>query len=138
MLLQLLLERLVLRNRRMATGHSGTDLVRRLRVGQPTSHSSYSRISSPTPPYTIPNDRVASQDAGQCLTGRSPSDHVGTDDGVIPGIAASAAAQNRRQTQRAVTITTTSAVVVVVVASVVVVVVVQTVAEHAADLLSRL
>lgn len=87
MLLQLLLERLVLRNRRMATGHSGTDLVRRLRVGQTTSHSSSSRISR-TPPYTIPNARVASQDAGQCLTGRSPTDHVGTDDGVIPGIAA--------------------------------------------------
>lgn len=134
MLLQLLLERLVLRNRRMATGHSGTDLVRRLRMGQPTSHSSSSSRISRTPPYTIPNARVASQDAGQCLTGRSPSNHVGTDNGVIPRIAAAAASQNRRQTQRAVTITTTS----VASAVVVVVVVVQTVAEHAADLLSRL
>lgn len=128
MLLQLLLERLVLRNRRMATtGHSGTDLMRRLRVGQPTLSSS---SSATTPTYTIP-DRVARQDAGQCLTGRTPANHVGTDDGVISGIAA---AQNRRQAERAVTITTTSAVVVVVVARVV-----QTaVAEHAADLLSRL
>lgn len=125
MLLQLLLERLVLRNRRMATtGHSGTDLVRRLRVGQPTLSA------ATTPTYTIP-DRVARQDAGQCLTGRTPANHVGTDDGVISGIAA---AQNRRQTQRAVTITTTSAVVVVVVARVVQ----AAVAEHAADLLSRL
>lgn len=119
----------MLRNRRMATtGHSGTDLVRRLRVGQPTLSSSSSSATTPT--YTIP-DRVARQDAGQCLTGRTPANHVGTDDGVISGIAA---AQNRRQAERAVTITTTSAVVVVVVARVV-----QTaVAEHAADLLSRL
>lgn len=127
MLLQLLLERLVLRNRRMATtGHSGTDLVCRLRVGQPTLSSSSSATTST---YTIPY-RVARQDAGQCLTGRTPANHVGTDYGVISGIAA---AQNRRQAERAVTITTTSAVVVVVAR------VVQTaVAEHAADLLSRL
>lgn len=129
MLLQLLLERLVLGNRRMATttGHSGTDLVRRLRVGQPTSTSLSSSAT-----YTIRDYRVASQDAGQCLTGRTPANHVGTDYGVISGISA---AQNRRQAQRAVTITTTSAVVVVVVVARVV----QTaVAEHAADLLSRL
>lgn len=125
MLLQLLLKRLVLRDRRMtATGHSGTDLVRRLRMGQPTD--------TPAPTYTVPDaPRVASQDAGQCLTGRAPANHVGTDDSVISGTAASAA-QNRRQTQRAVTITTASAVVVVVA------IVVQTIAEHAADLLSRL